>query len=153
MATADIDFRRNTASATELAAHLAACDASFVPPLSSRVVLDAYAKKIASRAERFEAWSGDTLAGVVATYAGDPDGTAFVTNVSVLPAFARRGIGAALLHDCIAWLRDAGRHWARLEVSGDNSAAIHLYRGFGFTGDASAGTTLTLTLDLRAPTP
>jgi ribosomal protein S18 acetylase RimI-like enzyme len=149
---AGLDRRRNTASAAAVAAHLAACDASFVPPLSGRVDVDAYAAKIAGRAERFEAWSGDTLAGLVAAYAGDPDGTAFITNVSVLPAFARRGIAAALLQDCIAWLRGAGRHWARLEVSGDNSAAIHLYRGFGFTGDA-AGTTLTLTLDLRARTP
>ena len=52
-----IKFFLNKASETDIAEHLEACDADFVPPLTGRVEINSYAKKIVSKATRFEAWS------------------------------------------------------------------------------------------------
>jgi hypothetical protein len=54
----DISFRTDSASLEQVTALLRHTDASFVPPLSSRVDLAAYAHKIVSHAVRLEAWHG-----------------------------------------------------------------------------------------------
>ena len=80
-----VHIHRNRASAAEIDAHLRACDDSFAPALSRRVDIDAYASKIAARAERFEAWANDRLVGLLAAYCNDPERrVAFVTSVSVM---------------------------------------------------------------------
>ena len=63
-----IAFRSSKATEAQIAEHLARCDADFVPPLSGRVEINDYAKKISIKAKRFEAWSGDILVGLVAAY-------------------------------------------------------------------------------------
>jgi ribosomal protein S18 acetylase RimI-like enzyme len=128
-----VEMMRNRADAAQVAEHLRACDAGFVPPLGDRVDLDVYAEKIVQRAERFEAWSGEQLAGLVAAYCND-DGrqTAFVTNVSVLPPRRGGGIAQRLLRACVAFVRDAGFERIELEVDPRNSAATLLYRKLGF---------------------
>lgn len=126
-------LERNRADAAEVSAHLRACDASFVPPLGERVDLDAYAAKIVAQAERFEAWAGDSLAGLVAAYCNDPTRRiAFVTSVSVLPARQGHGLASRLLQDCIADVRRAGFERVELEVDSHNAPAARLYRKFGF---------------------
>ena len=82
---AAVDYLSNKASEAEIAEHLSRCDADFVPPLSGRVEINDYAKKIASKATRFEAWSGGTLVGLVAAYCNDQEKhIAYITSVSVL---------------------------------------------------------------------
>ena len=68
---AEIDYLSNKASEAEIAEHLSRCDADFVPPLSGRVEINEYAKKIANKATRFEAWSGGMLVSLVAAYCND----------------------------------------------------------------------------------
>lgn len=57
-----------------------------------------------------------------------------VFSLAVLPAHARRGLGAALLTGCetAAWRR--GCTAVRLEVRADNAAAIRLYERTGYIG-------------------
>jgi ribosomal protein S18 acetylase RimI-like enzyme len=124
---------RNRAGAAVVGAHLRACDASFVPPLSERVDLDAYAAKIVSRTERFEVWSGDLLAGLVAAYCNDPERrAAFVTSVSVLPSCQGRGLASRLLRATIEHVRQAGFGHLELEVDARNTVALFLYQRHGF---------------------
>ena len=144
---------RNRARPADVEAHLTACAQSFTPPLGERVAIPDYAAKLVARAERFEAWDGPALIGLVAVYCNDPARiAAFVTNVSVLPERTRSGLGRHLLAAAISHARDLG--FARMALSVDRAAtALHLYRGLGFTEDAQDGDTLHLSLALRAPRP
>lgn len=140
---------RNRAEAAQVAAHLAACDATFIPPLSARVDLAAYADRIVRHAERFEAWSGPQLTGLVAAYCNDSNGRrAFITSVSVLPDWQGRGIASRLLRECVQFIRAAGFESVELEVHEANDAALGLYRRHGFA-DAAAGSAGTRMLELQ----
>jgi len=143
-------FRSDTATAEQIAAHLRQCDPYFVPSLSSRVDIAGYALKIATRARRFEAWSADLLIGLVAAYCGDSEpGHAFLTDVSVLPGWTRRGIATRLLHDCIGYAKLRSLAGVRLEVARDNAAALHLYESLGFAILEGGPPGLVMHLDLE----
>jgi ribosomal protein S18 acetylase RimI-like enzyme len=144
-----VNIRRNRASAAEVAAHLRVCDRSFVPPLSERVEVDAYAQRIVAHAERFEAWSDDHLAGLVAVYCNDLERrAAFVTSVSVLPFWRAQGLASRLLQACVDHVRQVGFERLELEVDSKNTAATLLYRkhGFALTGTHEATQILHLAL-------
>lgn len=131
-----LEFCENRASAAQIAAHLEACDEAFKPPLSSRVRVDDYAQKIRDRAERFEAWTGEMLVGLVAAYCNDKEGrVAFITSVSVLPERQGAGIASMLLARCIS--HAAGLRFTRVELELDqrNTPAVSLYVKHGFRFD------------------
>lgn len=147
MKAAGTVVERNRAGAAEVRAHLRACDASFVPTLSQRVELDAYAEKIVSCAERFEAWSGERLTALVAAYCNDPERrTAFVTSISVLPSYQGFGLASRLLRASVEHIRQAGFARLELEVDVRNTAALALYRRNGFAVVSTREHTQTLQL-------
>ncbi|MCU0853484.1 MAG: GNAT family N-acetyltransferase [Rhodobacteraceae bacterium] len=128
-----VEFTRDRAGAGEVLAHLLRCDASFTPPLSSRVDLAAYAEKLVACARRWEAWAEGDLVGLVAVYADAPaGGSGFVSNVSVDPARRGAGVARQLLTEAIAFVRDAGLGALDLEVDGRAEGAIALYASLGF---------------------
>jgi ribosomal protein S18 acetylase RimI-like enzyme len=143
-----VQHRMNTATAQQVEAHLLACDAAFIPPLRRRVDVPVYAAKIAGRAQCFEAWSGDTLVGLVAAYLDPEAARAFVTNVSVLPEWTGRGVASALLRQCVAHARNATMGEVALEVDPRNAAAVALYERIGFRPAGGAGPPLAMTLQL-----
>jgi ribosomal protein S18 acetylase RimI-like enzyme len=147
---AAVVYLTNQGSAAEIAEHLKKCDQDFVPPLSARVHIDEYAKKIVSNAMRFEAWSGATLVGLIATYCNDREKrVAYITSVSVVKDWMGQGVAAHLLGECIAYARTSGMEQIRLEVSKDNLAAVRLYEKGGFVaGDANAPL-VPMTLDMK----
>lgn len=147
MSTPIIEIACNRADAACVAAHLRACDGSFVPSLSARVGLEAYAAKIAQFAERTEAWSGMELTGLVAAYANDPERrTAFITSVSVLPAWQGQGLASRLLLACIERVLGLGFEGIELEVDARNTEATKLYRKHGFVVQACHDQTHTMRL-------
>jgi len=136
---APVEYLSNKASGPEIARHLSRCDADFAPPLSSRVEITEYARKIAGKAARFEAWSGGALIGLVAAYCNDRERRiAYITNVSVLREWTGRGIAARLLRRCIEHARGTGMRRIRLEVESDNAPAIKLYARSGFIAGEAA---------------
>lgn len=140
----------NQAKAGMIAAHLHACDSAFVPPLSSRVAIDDYVRKIASRAVRFEAWAGEDLVGLVATYCDTPvRGNAFLTNVSVLPEWQGKGIASRLIETSRNHVRALGFSRIDLELAVTNQAAMSLYQRCGFTSQNPAGPIVRMTLYLE----
>jgi len=141
-----MNFRLDSAGASELLAHLHAVDASFQPPLSSRVDLAAYADKLAAQARRVEAWQDDVLVGLIALYANDLVQGGFITNVSVLPGHQGQGIAGELLVHALALAAELHLPRLRLEVHADNAAALALYRRHGFRPEASAAGSATLFL-------
>ena len=143
-----------SASAEQVAQLLRACDAGFVPPLSARVDIDAYAAKLAMQATLVEAWDGDALAGLVAIYCNDHDtGIAYVSNVSVAPGHTRRGIADRLLGEALACARAAGMRGAALAVHDANAAALALYRKHGFMPAGVSGPDLRMQLAFTSEHP
>jgi ribosomal protein S18 acetylase RimI-like enzyme len=135
-----LDFAENRASAQDILDHLAACDETFCPRLSSRVNLAAYSQKIASKAQRFEAWSTGELVGLVAAYWSDTDGgIVFVSNVSVLPNYTGQGIARRLMISCRDQASEKGFVCLSLEVDPNAHPALYLYQRLGFQIEDSDG--------------
>lgn len=144
---------RNRADISAINAHLQACDSKFIPLLSERVDLAAYSVKIATDAERFEAWSGDRLIGLVAAYLNAPEQQSiFVTNVSVTPDWHGQGVATRLFSKFIDYARDAAFVRVALKVDVRNDRARAFYRALGFGDVTVDGTEVETTLDLRAKT-
>jgi len=123
-----VELKQNCANNLTITEHLRACDTFFVPSLSERLNIGDYADKILFQAERFEAWFGHNLVGLVAVYCNAPNkNTAFITSVSVLPSWQGKRIGAAILDQCISHVRELGFKRLELEVAKNNQPAIALY--------------------------
>lgn len=145
-----IAVKLNQSSAAEIVAHLLRADASFEPSLSSRVDIRAYAQKLADRAVRFEAWLGEEMIGLVASYCNQPDkSTAFVTSVSVLPQCQGQGIGVWLMRQCIEHVRCLGFRQMELEVDERSLPAIRLYKKLGFNTLRRDSSTLAMGMTLE----
>lgn len=140
----------DVATSTQIGTHLLRCDQHFVPRLSQRLDIAAYAAKLRKSAVTFEAWSGAALVGLVAAYLNDPQGEAgFVTSVSVEAGFQGEGIGDALMHNCIGRARERGFKRIGIEVGATNEKAIALYRRHGFEVNGANGDFLKMTRDLE----
>src|SRR5262245_43453450 len=122
-----IDFSRNRASSEILAAHLRECDLRFEPRLSERVDISAYANKIHNFAERFEAWEGQRLVGMVAAYQNLQQDTGFISNVSVVADVEGRGVAFGLCSQYLEYARKIGLKSIQLEVGKGNAPAVRLY--------------------------
>ena len=142
-------FSVDESSVDQIEAHLRACDSGFVPPLSRRVDLADYARKLHDQATRFEAWDSGSLIGLVATYLNDRRARlAHVTNVSVLPQWAKRGVATELLDRCAARAAELKFQQLSLEVSALNEVAVRLYERIGFVRVGTEFPELTMRLDL-----
>ena len=128
-----LEYRRDTATADDVHAHLTRCDADFTPPLSARLDLGDYAAKLAERAARFEAWHAGELVGLVAAYVTTGALEAFISSVSVISGLRGNGVAAALVADCIDCARGSGAATLRLEVATADRAAGRFYEKLGFT--------------------
>ena len=147
--TSPVEMRVNTASASVIAAHLRRCDNDFVPPLSDRVEIDDYSRKITGRAIRFEGWAVGSLVGLVAAYFDVDRLTAFITTVSVEPEQRKRGLASRLLVDCVAYAQERGYTRVLLEVDRDNRSAIDLYEREGFTMADVSEQTISMQRDIQ----
>ena len=143
-----IESRLNQATEAEIAVHLSLCDAAFVPPLSGRVGIKEYAKKISGKAMRFEAWADGQLTGLLAAYCNDTAGrTAYITSVSVLPGWMGKGIALQLLGRCIRHAKEFGFERIELEVDSQNVGAARLYVKMGFIVSGVSDRTTTMKLN------
>jgi len=101
--------------------------------LDKTVDITTYSKKIAENCITFEAWINNDLAGLIAAYFNDPENTAgFITNVSILKAYAGRGVASELLKNCIGYGTENKFKEISLEVHDNNERAIRLYKKSGF---------------------
>ncbi len=150
--TDTIIYKRNQSAANDIAAHLAVCDTDFVPPLSHRACIEDYAAKLERFGERFEAWAGEELAGLVAAYCNQPEKlTAFVSSVSVLPCWRGAGIGGRLIESCIGHAAACGFGTIELRVAAANEAALRLYERHGFRPCCGEGGEIVLRRELSQP--
>jgi ribosomal protein S18 acetylase RimI-like enzyme len=140
-------FSRNKSSYQQVLAHLRVCDSDFMPPLSQRLSVSAYALKLMDKAARFEAWCDTDLVGLVALYCNDSSkSSAFITNVSVIPQWQGRGIAGLLIGHCADAMSQLLFKAIELEVDERNSAAIGLYKKYGFVPRQASDQSLLMTL-------
>ena len=132
MKAESLDFKVNASTEEDIRSHLSGCDHRFSPPLSDRVDIGEYSRKLRLNAVTFEAWNGESLVGMVAAYVDTRARSCFITNTSVLPGFSRRGVAAKLLAACLARARAEQVDTVSLEVSKESHPAIRLYTKFGF---------------------
>lgn len=144
-----VEYFVNRGTESEIFSHLSACNAEFVHDLAERVDIKEYSKKIYTRSERFEAWSDDTLVGLVAAYCNDQTGQmAYITSVSVLDAWQGKGIAAKLISRCIEHARIQGMRCITLEVARGNAPAKALYEKYGFVVSDAEGMSIIMKLCL-----
>jgi mycothiol synthase len=62
----------------------------------------------------------------------DPASVGWIVQMGVRPAWRRRGLASALLHEVMGRFQAEGLRWAALEVNIDNEAALLLYQQLGF---------------------
>lgn len=142
-----IDFSRNRSDYEQVLAHLNECEADFVPPLNQRLAISVYAQKLIDRAVRFEAWYDTDLVGLTALYCNDSSrSSAFITNVSVTPPWQGRGIAGLLLERSVDAMGELSFETIELEVGQQNSAAIGLYKKYGFSLNHTNDQSLVMTL-------
>ena len=130
--------------------HLTECSNAFIPPLSERVNIDEYAKKIYEKSVTFEAWDGKLFIGFIAAYFSENrDVSAFITNVSVLRRFSGLGIASKLLDMCIEHARNNNFPELALEVHKHNNPAISFYNKFDFKNYGAKGNMLLMKMQLK----
>jgi ribosomal-protein-alanine N-acetyltransferase len=126
-------YWKNKASATQISEHLSQCGEVFVVALKERTDINQYAQKLATLAVCLEAWSDDTLIGLLALYCNDlQEKRAYISHVSTLPAWQGHGIATHLLQQAIQHAQASGIRSIQLEVSANNTPAIRLYEKQGF---------------------
>jgi len=128
----EIIYTTAKASSGQIEEHLQVCNKAFIPPLSEKVNIGAYAQKIFANAITFEAWKETVLIGLIAAYENKENCFFFITNVSVLPTFSEKGIGATLLQACIKRSKEQEMKLVKLEVNKKNKPAIKFYQKYGF---------------------
>ncbi len=133
MTNIKINYSSNTSTFSDVFNHLTKCDSFFSPPLSQRINLTSYSRKIFQYSFRFEAWYDYELVALLALYLNDPKTEiAFLTNLSVLPCYSRAGIGTTLISQCVDEVKLRGFHQINLEVASSNTRLVRFYKRFGF---------------------
>lgn len=126
-------IKTDTSDAMNIEKHLIECDLRFSPPLSSRVDLSKYAKKLAGLSDRFEAWDSDRLVGLVAAYIRNSNqNEGFITSVSVCKECEGLGIGSYLMQRCLVLASAYGLTKLSLEVAQLDVRAFEFYLKLGF---------------------
>lgn len=127
-----IEYKHNTASEKEILDHLVNVAPYFVEDLTKRVDVEAYAKKLFSKAKLEEAWVENDLIGLVAYYINESTCESFITNVSVSKEYIHQGIATQLLQSAKEYSIKKGMRKICLQVVNDDKL-IKFYSNAGYT--------------------
>lgn len=142
----DILIQVNEIKLEELYRFQVICDKDFIPPISSRVDLREYSRKLHDHSERITVTVDGNLAGLLCIYANDSQtSVSYISLVAVLKGYRRLGLGNALVEKAVSLSQRKGMSSIKLEVGKDNTAAQHLYRKFGFIVEKENDLTLLMT--------
>lgn len=132
MINSELTLNKSDAAAVE--SHLRECNERFSPPLSARVDLGDYARKLALLSDRFEAWDEGRLVGLVAAYLNNSESRqGFVSSVSICFQAEGRGLASELMRKCIQLAREKGCESLGLEVGERDQRTLAFYHKHGFT--------------------
>lgn len=145
-----ICFTKNHAGPVEVRRHFCGCGGRFLSRLTEKVDIQAYTHKIVKQAVKFEAWEELELAGLLACYCNyKEERVAYITSLSVLPGYRRRGLAGRLLADCVSYASENKFSSISLEVDRENCTAVNFYREVGFRPEGIGGSILLMSLALK----
>jgi len=105
----------------------------FHEPLSVRVDLENYAKKLAHYAKHFSCFENLKLIGVVCCYMNDlVSKIAYMSVTCIDPAFQRKRIGQKLTKMCEDEAINKGFSFVDLEIHSQNTPIIKMHKKLGF---------------------
>lgn len=126
-------FELDKSNLTDILNHLVRCDKLFNTPLSKKVDMLEYSKKIFTLASRVEYWDGMELRGLIAIYLNDFNSLkAFITNVTIENNLQSQGLGSKMLNVAFNLAVEKGFKVVSLEVDSKNIRAIRFYETNGF---------------------
>lgn len=103
----------------------------FNPPLTEKVCLEEYVKKITEKAELIIEYVDDDIVGMVVLYCNDViSGIAYIPFCAVRKEFRGKGIARQLMMNAIKVAKDRGM--SVLGIHSNNIIAIKLYKNIGF---------------------
>ena len=110
------------------------CDMSFQVPLSQRVDIDSYARKILDHSYIFLAKENCRTVGLASFYINDfLNRAAYLSLLCVDCNYYRRGIARSLVKLGLDKVREMQMSVVKVEVFKENIAAMNLYKSLGFT--------------------
>ena len=123
----------NQLSKEVICSYLLRNDNIFTPPFSTRLDIKEYSDKLAKYSTHFAVYADNELIGFAACYFNHPDKeVVYISTISVIREFQRKGIGNELLRTVIIYGTMQGFEELRLKVNISNSWAIKMYEGAGF---------------------
>lgn len=133
-----VRYKIKDASEKDLIRHFNRCNEDFLERLNQRVDLLSYCKKLNEDSITFEAWNESDLVGVISVYLNNNESAVgFVSNVSVIKTFERRGIASQLIIMGKEHAQKLGFLELCLNVSSQNKNAQNFYLKHGFNAIAS----------------
>ena len=113
-------------------------DKEFATPLSSKVNIDEYAKKLSEFSHFAYCMDDDNIIGMISCYANNPP-LGYISNVCVKSEYQNKGVFSSMFNTLIKSLKDIGIKKLRLEVNNNNTKAQEVYssKGFAFSTQAS----------------
>lgn len=140
MNVCNLKYKIKNATEEEIYEYLKECNGNFNPMLSKGIDIRGYAKKIFKKSVTFEAWTGNTLIGLVAAYFNDMENLkGYITSVSLEKKYMGTGIASRLMNKCISYAKEHKFKEIKLRVQKDNASAIRLYKKFYFTDFENRG--------------
>lgn len=115
----------------EVRAFLLETDDEFPTPLSARVNIDAYAKKLAEFSEFSFCRDGESIIGMISCYTNRPP-LGYMTHACVKKQYQARKVFSKLFQQLRDNAKERGILRFQLEVDADNSNARRIYEHYGF---------------------
>lgn len=111
---------------------LVATDELSIPPLSHRMDLYEFAKKIRQKATIFEYKNEGKVVALNAVYVNKYPLDSYATSLAVLPEFEGYGLGAKLILKAINYCKEYGSEGYRLQMRKSNSVMLDFYHKMKF---------------------
>ena len=126
-----IDYLFGSLSYDEIYQFLLDTDTAFQTPLSNKVNLEEYARKLSTFSMFSYCRDEGSIVGLISCYMNYPP-EAYISNVCVQPYYRNKGLFKKMLEVLIKQLEQTAFTSIRLEVSDDNVLAQIVYKKSGF---------------------
>ena len=116
----------------EVLSFLRETDTMFPTPLSERVDLEMYAKKLSGHSDFSLSYAGNQMVGMISCYTNRPP-MGYISNICVKESYQGKGVFKEMFRRLVDEIKKKGIHCLRLEVDDDNVRAMDVYSHLGFS--------------------
>lgn len=124
-------FSYGNLSFGEVRTFLLETDDEFPAPLSARVDIEAYARKLSEFSDFSLCRDGESIVGMISCYMNRPP-LGYITNACVKKQYQSRKVFSKLFHQLLSNARERGILRYQLEVDVSNGKARSIYEHYGF---------------------